>query len=104
MRKPPQFSGAMPPQASWPKPQRHVLVGTQLLRRTPFPSPSLRYAFTEHSMNSSNKIILYESPTDSSACCSILHLVELGDHHLTQIYGVFCAGDSSAMVEFHSTL
>ena len=48
-------------------------------------------------MFSSNKFILYESPTDSSTCCSILHLVELGDHHLTQIYAVFCAGGSSAI-------
>ena len=54
-------------------------------------------------MNSSNKFILYESLTDSSACCSTLYLVELGDHHLTQVYAVFCAGDSSAMVEFHYT-
>ena len=109
MRKPPQFSGAMPPyKASWPKPQRHVLVGTQLLCRTPFPSPSLRYAFTEHSMNSSNKIILYESPTDSSTFkCMLLHTSfsrARGSPFNTNICSILCWGQFCYnMVELHST-
>ena len=49
------------------------------VRTYSFPSPSLRYAFTEVvCMFSSNKFILYESPTDSSTCCSILHFSSEG--------------------------